>query len=83
MINLLFSLERDLYPLLTECNHCKKVLPSKTSLCPQCGRRDPIGYEAKREFDFVKILGTYLKKFFYFMATFVALFLLLTSVLKY
>lgn len=70
MINLLFSLERDLYPLPTECNHCKKVLPSKTSLCPQCGRRDPIGYEAKREFDFVKILGTYLKKFFLFYGYF-------------
>ena len=70
MINLLFSLERDLYPLLAECNHCKKVLPSKTSLCPQCGRRDPIGYEAKREFDFVKILGTYLKKFFLFYGYF-------------
>ena len=70
MINLLFGLERDLYPLLAECNHCKKVLPSKTSLCPQCGRPDPIGYEAKREFDFVKILGTYLKKFFLFYGYF-------------
>ena len=70
MINLLFGLERDLYPLLAECIHCKKVLPSKTSLSPQCGRRDPIGYEVKREFDFVKILGTYLKKFFLFYGYF-------------
>ena len=62
------GLKTDVYPLLSECLTCSKILPTKIMVCPLCGKRDPTGYEAKREYDFQKILEKYSKRFVLYIA---------------
>jgi predicted nucleic acid-binding Zn ribbon protein len=58
------GLKADIYPLISECVTCSKILPTKITDCPSCGRQDPTGYEAKREYDFQIILIKYFKIMF-------------------
>ena len=65
---MLSGLKADIYPLISECISCSKILPTKITACPSCGRQDPTGYEAKREYDFQVILIKYLKRMFGYLA---------------
>ena len=40
--------------------------------CPNCGRQDPTGYEAKREYDFQIILLKSVKRMFAYLAIMVS-----------
>ena len=62
------GLKADIYPLISECISCSKILPTKITACPSCGRQDPTGYEAKREYDFQVILIKYFKRMFGYLA---------------
>jgi len=74
---MLSGLRADIYPLISECISCSKILPSKIMACPSCGRQDPTGYEAKREYDFQIILIEYVKKMFGYLAIIVSVALLI------
>jgi len=63
-----FGLKADVYPLLSECLTCSKILPTKIMACPLCGKPDPTGYEAKREYDFQTILEKYFRRFVLYIA---------------
>ena len=65
---MLSGLKADIYPLISECISCSKILPTKITACPSCGRQDPTGYEAKREYDFQIILIKYFKRMFGYLA---------------
>jgi hypothetical protein len=65
---MLSGLKADIYPLISECISCSKILPTKITACPSCGRQDPTGYEAKREYDFQVILIKYFKRMFGYLA---------------
>ena len=65
---MLSGLKTDIYPLISECISCSKILPTKITACPSCGRQDPTGYEAKREYDFQVILIKYFKRMFGYLA---------------
>jgi len=65
---MLSGLKADIYPLISECISCSKILPTKITACPSCGRQDPTGYEAKREYDFQVILMKYFKRMFGYLA---------------
>ena len=65
---MLSGLKADIYPLISECISCSKILPTKIMACPSCGRQDPTGYEAKREYDFQIILIKYFKRMFGYLA---------------
>ena len=65
---MLSGLKADIYPLISECISCSKILPTKIMACPSCGRQDPTGYEAKREYDFQVILIKYFKRMFGYLA---------------
>ena len=65
---MLSGLKADIYPLISECISCSKILPTKITACPNCGRQDPTGYEAKREYDFQVILMKYFKRMFGYLA---------------
>ena len=65
---MLSGLKADIYPLISECISCYKILPTKITACPSCGRQDPTGYEAKREYDFQVILMKYFKRMFGYLA---------------
>jgi len=58
------GLKADIYPLVSECITCSKILPTKITVCPVCGRQDPTGYETKREYDFQILLLKYCKRMF-------------------
>jgi len=62
------GLRADIYPLLSECLTCSKILPTKITVCPLCGRQDPTGYETRREYDFQTILEKYFKRMFMYIA---------------
>ena len=74
---MLSGLRADIYPLISECISCSKILPTKIMACPSCGRQDPTGYEAKREYDFQIILIEYFKKMFGYLAIIVSVALLI------
>ena len=65
---MLSGLKADIYPLISECISCSKILPTKITACPSCGRQDPTGFEAKREYDFQVILIKYFKRMFGYLA---------------
>ena len=65
---MLSGLKADIYPLISECISCSKILPTKITACPSCGRQDPTGYEAKREYDFQVILIKYFNRMFGYLA---------------
>ena len=65
---MLSVLKADIYPLISECISCSKILPTKITACPSCGRQDPTGFEAKREYDFQVILIKYFKRMFGYLA---------------
>jgi len=79
---MLSGLRADIYPLISECISCSKILPTKITACPSCGRQDPTGYEAKREYDFQIILIEYFKKMFGCLAIIVSI-AVLTFLLMY
>ena len=62
------GLKADVYPLLSECLTCSKILPTKIMVCPLCGKQDPTGFEAKREYDFQTILEKYFRRFVLYIA---------------
>jgi len=62
------GLKTDVYPLLSECLTCSKILPTKIMVCPLCGKQDPTGYEAKREYNFQTILKKYFRRFVLYIA---------------
>lgn len=62
--DMLSGLKADIYPLISKCVKCSKILPTKITACPNCGKQDPTGYEAKREYDFQIVLLKYLKRMF-------------------
>ena len=49
-----------------------KILPTKIMACPNCGRQDPTGYEAKRNYDFQIILLKSVKRMFAYLAIMVS-----------
>ena len=69
---MLSGLKADIYPLISECMTCSKILPTKIMACPNCGRQDPTGYEAKREYDFQIILLKSVKRMFAYLAIMVS-----------
>ena len=66
------GLKADVYPLLSECLTCAKILPTKIMTCPLCGKQDPTGFEAKREYDFQIILLKSVKRMFAYLAIMVS-----------
>jgi hypothetical protein len=77
---MLSDLKEDIYPLISECVTCSKILPTKITACPSCGKQDPTGYEAKREYDFQIILRKYFRRMFGYI-TFTVLVALFTFLL--
>jgi len=69
---MLSGLKADIYPLISECMTCSKILPTKIMACPNCGRQDPTGYEAKREYDFQIILLKSVKRMCAYLAIMVS-----------
>ena len=69
---MLSGLKADIYPLISECMTCSKILPTKIMACPNCGRQDPTGFETKREYDFQIILLKYVKRMFAYLAIMVS-----------
>ena len=69
---MLSGLKADIYPLISECMTCSKILPTKIMACPNCGRQDPTGYEAKRSYDFQIILLKSVKRMFAYLAIMVS-----------
>ena len=65
---MLSGLKADIYPLISECISCSKILPTKITACPSCGWQDPTGYKAKREYDYQVILIKYFKRMFGYLA---------------
>ena len=65
---MLSGLKADIYPLISECISCSKILPTKITACSSCGRQDPTGYKAKREYDYQVILIKYFKRMFGYLA---------------
>ena len=79
---MLSGLKADIYPIMSECITCSKILPTKIMACPNCGRQDPTGYEAKREYDFQIILIKSFKRMFGYLAIMVSV-AVLTFLLMY